>query len=212
MVDEEVHSIVHRLEDRLAQQKMDLETYLKTRQMDQEALEKEFQPSAVARLKQYLVLYEVARAEDIQVGESEVMAETTQTIDQLSKTVTPEQARKTITPNFIDNLSRSIMADLLIRHTMDLLRSIAKGEAQAKESAEVSSQAANEASGESQGVEGTGADEVAFEPPAAPENPPGEELSPVPQAASTEATADVEPIGQQDTDEGTRQPAEEPGD
>ncbi len=133
MLAEEVHTLVHRLEDRLAQQRMDLDTYLKTRQIDQEALEKELEPTAESRLKRFLILYEVAKKEDIQVPEEEIMGETKETIDTLMKSLTPDQARKTFTPNVIENVSRSITADLLIKHTLERLRSIAKGEVAAIE-------------------------------------------------------------------------------
>lgn len=149
MVEEEVHTLLHQLENRLAQQKMELETYLKTRQIDREALEKEYVPVAESRLKRYLALYEAARAEDIQVQPEEIQEETTQTIQQYSQSLSPEESRKGFSNNFVESLSRNIMADLLIRHTMQRLQAIAKGEqVQAAELGAEPAQAA--VSGESQ--------------------------------------------------------------
>jgi trigger factor len=128
MIDSELHTVLHQLENQLAQQKMDMETYLKTRQIDRAALEEEFRPTAEARLKRFLALYEVSQAENIQVPTEELQTVTTQTLQQFSQSMPPEEARKSITPAFVESLTRNIMADLLIGHTQERLRVIAKGE------------------------------------------------------------------------------------
>jgi trigger factor len=153
MLEEETRQLLRNLENRLAQQGLDMETYLKTRSTDLEGLTKEYSPMAEQRLKRFLVLYEVASKENIQVPEQEITSEATQMINQLSQSLSPEQARKAITPEFFSSLTGNVTADLLIRHTIERLRVIAKGEAESLETApeaEITS-----VSGETAPAEGT---------------------------------------------------------
>lgn len=132
MLDNEVEVFIYRLSNRLSQQGLDMDTYLKTRQMDMEALRKEVLPAAEKRLKQSLILFEVAEAEKIQITEEEIESESTKALGEISQTLSPTQMKKTVTGDFIRNMVGNISADMLIRHTYDLLQTIAKGEYQPK--------------------------------------------------------------------------------
>lgn len=67
------HEVEHVLEDlkgRLAQQGMDLEAYLKSREMEQDKfIEEEAKPVAIKRLERSLILDEIAKAEKIELTE-----------------------------------------------------------------------------------------------------------------------------------------------
>ncbi len=136
MLDRETDLFVDQLKNRLAQQNMDIETYLKMRQIDAEALRTEAKPLAEERLKRTLILLEIAKAQDIHVEDSELQKESMRTLDELSHLMTPEKARKTLTNDFVRGMIGNISADLLIKQTWDYLQSITKGEIEAK-SAEV---------------------------------------------------------------------------
>jgi trigger factor len=127
MLQDEIDSMLHDLEHRLERQYMDIETYLKSRQMDREALRAELAPMAENRLRRLLVLFEVGKKEDIKVKPEEVQAETINTLSQMYGQMPTDQARKQITPEVINNLTSSITADLMVQNTLKRLRSIASG-------------------------------------------------------------------------------------
>jgi trigger factor len=128
MLEHEIHLYIDQLENRLAQQGLDLETYLKARQMDEKALHEEVKPLADERLKRTLVLFKVARQENISVTNEEIESESSQTLAHMSKYMTPDQAKKAISEGYIRNLVGNISTDLLIRRTYERLEAIAKGE------------------------------------------------------------------------------------
>ncbi|OGO59610.1 MAG: trigger factor [Chloroflexi bacterium RBG_19FT_COMBO_47_9] len=128
MLEHEIKLYIDQLENRLAQQGLDLATYLKTRQMDDKALNEEVKPLAEQRLKQTLVIFKAARQENITVSNEEIETESSQALAEISKHMTPDQAKKAISEGYIRNLVGNISTDLLIRRTYARLESITKGE------------------------------------------------------------------------------------
>lgn len=143
MLDEEKHSVLHQLENRLAQQGLDMDTYLKVRQMDHEALLKELEPTAEERLKRMLLLFELARKEDIKVSQQDVQEETMQTLNMMAQGMSEAELKKSISKDLVSNLANNITVDILIRNSQNFLRAVAKGEdpkaAQAAQEAEAES-------------------------------------------------------------------------
>jgi trigger factor len=73
MLDEEIHSVQHSLQDTLAQQQMDLETYLKVRKLTMDELaEKELKPVAVKRLERSLLVTEISKTQSLQPSDEEL--------------------------------------------------------------------------------------------------------------------------------------------
>jgi trigger factor len=128
MLEREIDMYIHQLEDRLAQQKLDMETYLKMRNMDTEALHKETEPLAEERLKRTLVLLEISKKEEIKVENSELETESMRTLDELGRMMPPDKAKKTLTNEFVRGMIGNIGADLLVQHTWAYLQSVARGE------------------------------------------------------------------------------------
>jgi trigger factor len=128
MLENELDTVLHQLEDRLASQKIDMNTYLKSREMDMDALKKELTPTAETRLKKMLVLFEIAQKEKIQVSNEAVQKETLDTLNLYYNSLDPKQAKKGPSQELVSSLMSNITADLLVRNTTDRLRSIAKGE------------------------------------------------------------------------------------
>jgi trigger factor len=128
MLDREIDIFTEQLENRLQQQKMDMETYLKMRKIDREALRNEIKPQAEERLKRTLVLLEIAKLENIHVDNSELETESMRTLDELGRMLPSEKAKKTLTNEFVRGMIGNIGADLLVTHTWDFLQSVARGE------------------------------------------------------------------------------------
>ncbi len=128
MLEHEIELFLDQLENRIAQQNMDMATYLKIRQLDEASLKEEIKPMAEKRMKRTLILMEIARQQDIQVNEQELETESMRTMDRLSHMMPPDKARKTITDEFVRNMIGNIGADLLIKHTWEYLHSITRGE------------------------------------------------------------------------------------
>ena len=126
MLEHEIELFKDQLENRLAQQNMDLPTYLKIRQLDEAGLKEDIKPLAEQRMKRTLVLMEIARQQDIKVTEQELEAESMRTLDQLSHMLPPDKARKTLTDEFVRGMIGNIGADLLIKRTWEYLHTITK--------------------------------------------------------------------------------------
>lgn len=128
MLEDETNTLLRQLERRLAEQNLDMATYLKSRRMEEADLRKELIPAAETRMKRTLVLMEIARREKIQVSEDELKSETMRTLDSISRFYSPKEARKLATEPFIEDMVQSISTDLAIEHTLERLQQIAKGE------------------------------------------------------------------------------------
>jgi trigger factor len=133
MMEDEVDSVIHNLEHRLESQRMDMDLYLKSREMSMEDLREEVLPVAESRLKRTLVLYELARDEDIQLDQAEVQTEATLTMQNLKRNLSPEDARKLSSPQVYNNIVTSVMADLLSQRATERIRKIASGELEEEE-------------------------------------------------------------------------------
>lgn len=73
MLEQEIEEFIHGVEHNLEHDRLDLDTYLKMRDMDRETFtEKEVRPAAARRLERSLVLEEFARLENIEVKSDEV--------------------------------------------------------------------------------------------------------------------------------------------
>jgi trigger factor len=127
--DEAEHLLEHFQED-LTEQKMDMDTYLKTRQMDRDTfMAQEINPVAVKRLLRKLVIDKVSREEAIKLN-----------IDELKNTVAATMAQLENEPDYknyqkrgqIESLVNAVTLDtagrLLNRDTVNRLKTIAKGE------------------------------------------------------------------------------------
>ncbi len=129
MLEEETHSVLHSLQDTLAQQQMDLETYLKVRKMSLEELEeKELKPVAVKRLERSLLVTEISKTENLQLTDDELENSFNQTVNEISMTMDQKQIRK----NFNDKkFSQAVAFEAanraMNRKVLEYLRGLASG-------------------------------------------------------------------------------------
>ena len=129
MLEDETNEVIHQMGHRLENQGLDLETYKKTRGLDDQGLHEEAQPVAESRIKRSLVLHKIATEEDIQVSQEELQAETGRTLEAMAGYMDKEQLRKLTTDqNYVSGLLGNIMAEMRVEKTLDRLRAIARGE------------------------------------------------------------------------------------
>lgn len=147
MLDREIDSVIHNLEHRLQEQNLDMELYLKTREMDMDALREEARPVAESRLKQTLFLFELAKAENIEVKSEDLQNETLRTMNSLTRSLSEKEARQLNNETVFSNLVSSVMADMLTQRSTERLRKIASGqlEEETEEAEEQEAEATNEA-------------------------------------------------------------------
>jgi trigger factor len=131
---EEVDHVLHTLEDDLAQQQMDLSTYLKTISKEKEEfIETEAKPVARQRLERSLIMDEIARAEALQLDMDALQQEASRTMAALQND--PEY-KKMAKGRKADDLARNVTMEsanrVMNRQVMERLKGIASGQLDAK--------------------------------------------------------------------------------
>jgi len=127
MLEHEIDLVIERLQERLQQQNMDLDLYLKTREMDMEALRSEAKPVAEARLKRTLTLIELAEKEKIDVKPDELESQTVRMLDEYSRYLPEKEFRKLAARENANNLVSNVMMEMMIDKTLQRIRQIARG-------------------------------------------------------------------------------------
>jgi trigger factor len=137
MLHHEVHHYIEDMVPDLNARGLDLETYLKSRQMDLEKLEEEVEPRVEERLKKSLVIMEASRKENIEVPENEVQGLVELKLAQLQQVMSEGELRKLLNKDNIQGLVSRTLTEEVIRRTLARLSAIAqgKGEEHRKESA-----------------------------------------------------------------------------
>lgn len=162
MVESEIDNVIFQLERRLSNQGLDMDLYLKTREMDEEGLREEARPVAESRVKRSLILLEVARQEEIDVSENELQEETERTLDSVSRYMPDSDRKQFNSPEAVMNIAGNIYAEMRMTRTLDYLRQVASGELDAEklEATDTDSQAENDGDVEIKGGEVHGEDET----------------------------------------------------
>ncbi len=144
---DEVEHILEHLKEDLSQQKMDLETYLKARNLEKDAfIENEVKPAAIKRLKRSLIMDELARAENIQVSREELQNAVAQTISQITNEIDLSAVKTNLArKNFTTAVTYETAGRLLNQYIKDRLKAIATGEFQAAKEQETSGSAEEDA-------------------------------------------------------------------
>jgi trigger factor len=138
MLEEETHSVLHSLQDTLAQQQMDLDTYLKVRKLSMEELEeKELKPVAVKRLERSLLVTEVSKQEKLEVTDEELENSFNQTVNEISMTLDQNQIRKSFNDKkFSQAVAFEAANRAMNRKVLEYLRGLASGTPSAEKPAE----------------------------------------------------------------------------
>lgn len=131
MLEEQTERTLNSFRENLARQQMDLEAYLKMVKKDLKTLvEEEIKPIAETRLKQSLVLDEIARAENIQLGKEELEMAFNQTAAEITSAPDFKDLQKKTKPEQLANaIAMEAASRLLNRRVLDRLKAIATGTA-----------------------------------------------------------------------------------
>ena len=123
LLEQEMDDIIHNLENRLRDQGLTLEDYLKIEKKTREAFREEQKPNAEERLKRALVLGKLVELEGIDLQPEEVLGR----IEELSAMwgERADEMRKALNA---DATRRSLTVDMLTDRAMQRLMAIARGE------------------------------------------------------------------------------------
>lgn len=131
MLEEEIHQFIHSVEHNLEHDRLDLETYLKMRDMDRETfIETEVKPAAEKRLVRSLVLEEFARRENINVKNEEIQAIYYSALQQTEQSSELKQIRtrnKQSTQDMANSLAMNTVNNIFNRRLMSRLKALATG-------------------------------------------------------------------------------------
>jgi len=128
MLEYEIDHLIQHLHERLELQRLDMDLYLKSRQMDMDGLREELKTVADARIKKSLVLFDLANQLKVQINPDDLQAETERTLGDFSRIMPQKQFRKMFaSQEERSDLVGNIMMDMLIERTKEQLRDLARG-------------------------------------------------------------------------------------
>jgi trigger factor len=133
-LDHEMEHVVESIEQDLADQRMELDAYLKTIKKEKAAwMEEEVKPAATKRLQRSLVLDQLAQVEKVEVGNEELQNEFTQMVNEMQYSMDPKKLQKELkSERFANALAMEAASRLLNRKVLDCLKDIATGKAAEK--------------------------------------------------------------------------------
>ena len=135
-VRDEVEVLKEQLESRLGQQGLDLDTYKKSRDLDDAGLQEELEPTAESRIQRSMVLLEIAKAENFELDQERIQGEVSATLEMMSANLTKREAQRQINQNVVSGLTTQAVNNALVEETLQYLRSLASGELEAAQAAE----------------------------------------------------------------------------
>lgn len=127
MVENQINSLINNLEVNLQEQNLDMDLYLKSRQMDLDGLRDELKPIAESRIIRTIVLMEIAKLENITIDPAELQEETLSVIKGMNSLSDSERIK--ITENNLENITGNVLASLIVNKAMNRFRDIANGQA-----------------------------------------------------------------------------------
>lgn len=127
-LNDEVDLVFNRLKNRLENQGIGFDIYLKARNTSEEQIREELRPGAEQRLKESLLLMEVATKEGIQVHPEEVQHEVEHALGHLISGMSEREARRTFNDDMLRGLTANVYNNTLMTKTLQHLRAIASGE------------------------------------------------------------------------------------
>jgi trigger factor len=131
VLDHEKEHVIHDLERRLSEQNLELDVYLKMREMDKEKfMEEEVNPVAAKRLERALVMDQIAKLEKLEVSEENLSSAFQQTLFEVQN---DEQFQKLVkkkkpSQQLMESLAQESANRAMISLTLDRLKKIAMGE------------------------------------------------------------------------------------
>jgi hypothetical protein len=115
MVDREIEDELTQFRSRLAQQRLTLDEYLESNDQTEEDLREEIRPNAARRVRNSLVLQEVAKAENVSVTADDIAAEIERMITPMQN---PERMREMYNSDYFRGLLENEMFDRKLTDTV----------------------------------------------------------------------------------------------
>lgn len=133
-----MESVLGSLQQDLAEQKMDLEAYLKLVQKDRETfLNDEIRPAAIKRLERSLVMDKLSHEEKIEISKEDLQKEFDQTLYDMQSTTDFKALRRKMSNERIANaIAMQAASKLMNNRILDRIKAIASGEGEVKVEAE----------------------------------------------------------------------------
>jgi trigger factor len=128
MLEHEIDHFIDDFKKQLANQGMEIEVYLKSREMDMEAFREEIKPEAKERMLRALLISEIASQEEITLTKEEIEKKTQQTLEEIQQYYSEEEAKRFLREDVFPRLVNRIVTDEIIERTLERLRMIARGE------------------------------------------------------------------------------------
>jgi trigger factor len=179
LLQDDMDSVLENIQRDLAQQNMDIDTYLKVRQIEREKfIEDEIKPTAVRRIEQRLIMDQLAHDENIQLSNEELQAGFNETLMELQQSTGDfEKMRKQVGNQRLANaVALEAASRMMNRRVLRRIKSIVTGQPE-EEVPQATVEAAPEA--------GEPTSELDAEPTGAAESPAEE----APQAEQSEDQA-----------------------
>jgi trigger factor len=131
MLDDEIQDVLKNIEEDIAKQNLDLDTYLKLNQREKEEfIDKDVKPAAQKRLEHALVLDEVGRKEKIELDQTELQREFSRSFMQMQSAPNFKDLQKEFTTKKLSNMVvMQAAARLMNRRTLEKLKEIVAGDA-----------------------------------------------------------------------------------
>jgi trigger factor len=167
VLEEEIQHVLNHLQQDLTRQKLDLDTYLKIRKLDQNAfIENEVKPSAIRRLERSLIMDEIARAEKLEIDPDKLDGAITETVKEMEASGEYQKARKNISQEKLaDAVAIEVASRLMNRQTLERIKQIATGQSETMTAPEPQTE---------EGESTPATDEVKLTEEAKPDEPLGE--------------------------------------
>ena len=130
MLEDEIKDVLKNIEEDIARQNLDLDTYLKLNKREKdEFIEKDVKPAAQKRLEHALVLDEISRQEKVELDQTELQQEFTRSFMQMQSAPNFKELQKEFTTKKLSNMVVMQAATRLMnRRTLEKLKSIVTGD------------------------------------------------------------------------------------
>ncbi len=156
VLEHEVEHVLEDLEQRLASQGMDMEVYIKSREMEREKyIEEEIRPIAVRRLERGLIMEQISKAENIKISDEALQSSFQQTYSEVASSQQFQKNLRGKQPSreVVNAIAMESAGRAATQLTLDRLKEIATGEA-ARKAKEEKKAAEKKAAEEAAGTEG----------------------------------------------------------
>ena len=144
MLEEEIEEVLKSMEENLSRQHVDLETFLKIRETTREKyIEEEVKPIAEKRLTRSLLMDELVRSENIELGQDELQEAFSQALNELSQTVDLSKIKAKDRQKRIANaVAMEATSRLMSQRLLERLKALATGKADEPKESETAAESA----------------------------------------------------------------------